>query len=75
MVKTGPNECSMVLVSKVFLARVLGKCVSLRRTVVQKRTKKGALVVGNASAGGGVYQCDWRDSPLRGRLLGIQVWV
>jgi len=28
-----------------------------------------------ASAGGGVYQCGWRDSPLRGRLLGIQVWV
>ena len=30
--------------------------------------REGVLMVGNASAGGGVYQCGWRDSPLRGRL-------
>jgi len=42
MVKTGSNECntSMVLVSKVFLARVPGKRVPLRRTAVQKRAEK-----------------------------------
>ena len=47
----------MVLVSKVFLARVPGKCAPLIRTTVQKKGRKGVLVVGNASAGGGVYQC------------------
>jgi len=51
--------------------RVPGKRVPLRWTAV----REGVLVVGNASAGGGVYQCGWRDSPLRGRMLGIQVWV
>jgi len=30
----------MVLVSKVFLARVLGKRVPLRRTTIQKREEK-----------------------------------
>jgi len=34
-----------------------------------------SYVVGNAFAGGGVYQCSWRDSSLKGRMLGIQVWV
>jgi len=40
MVKTDSNECNMVLVSKVFLARVLGKRVPLRRTTIQKREEK-----------------------------------
>jgi len=40
-VQYGPSiESLMVLVSKVFLARVLGKRIPLRRTVVQKRTDK-----------------------------------
>jgi len=55
--KIGLNECSMVLVSKVFLARISGKRIPLRKTTVQKRAKKRILVVGNASAGRGVYQC------------------
>jgi len=38
MVKTGSNECSMVLVLKVFLARVPGKRVPLRK---ERRYKKG----------------------------------
>ena len=33
------------------------KRVPLRITAVQKRAEKLVLVVGNASAGGGVYQC------------------
>jgi len=37
--------------------------------------REGVLMVGNASVGGGVYHCGWRDSSLRGRLLVIQVWV
>ena len=41
MVETGLDECSMVLVSKVFLTRVSGKRVSLRRTAVQKRSTRG----------------------------------
>jgi len=41
MIKTGSDECSMVLVSKVFLTRVLGKCVPLIRTAVQKRSTRG----------------------------------
>jgi len=40
MVKTGSDECNMVLVSKVFLVRVPGKRVPLRRTVVQNRVEK-----------------------------------
>jgi len=40
MVKTGSDECSMVLVSKVFLAKLPGKRVPLRRTTVQKMTEK-----------------------------------
>jgi len=63
----------MVLVLKVFLARVPDKRVSLRKMMVQKRAKKGVLVVGNASARGRVYQCGLRDSPLRWRLLEIQM--
>jgi len=43
----------MVLVSKVFLARVPSKHVPLRRTSVQKRSTRGW----DASVGGGVYQC------------------
>ena len=39
MVKTGSDEYNMVLVSKVFLARVPGKRVPLRITAVQKRTE------------------------------------
>jgi len=35
MVKIGSDEYSMVLVSKVFLARVSGKRVLLGRTTVQ----------------------------------------
>jgi len=41
MVKTGSDKCSLILASKVFLARVLGKCVPLRRTTVQKRSTRG----------------------------------
>jgi len=41
MVKTGSDECSMVLVLKVFLVRVLGKRVPLRRTTVQKKSTCG----------------------------------
>jgi len=40
MVKTSSDECSMVLVSKVFLARILGKPVPLRRTTVHKRQRR-----------------------------------
>jgi len=40
MVKTGSDEYNMVLVSKVFLARVPGKRVPLSRTTVQKRAEK-----------------------------------
>jgi len=39
MIKIGSDECNMVLVSKVFLARIPGKRVPLRKTVVQKRQK------------------------------------
>jgi len=56
MVKTGSNECNMVLVSKVFLARVLGKSVPFKKRRYNKRQRR-VFVVGNASAGGGVYQC------------------
>jgi len=33
------------------------KCVPLRKNGGTEKGKKGVLVVGNASAGGGVYQC------------------
>jgi len=41
MVEIGSDECSMVLVSKVFLTRVSGKRVPLRRTAIQKRSTCG----------------------------------
>ena len=63
MVKTGSDECSMVLVSKVFLKRVSGKACPVKKNGGTEKGRKWVLVVGNASAGGGVYQCGWRDSP------------
>jgi len=40
MVKTGSDECNMVLVSKVFLARIQSKHVPLRTTVQKKAEKE-----------------------------------
>jgi len=57
MVETGSNDCSMVLVSKVFLARVPGKACPVKKNGGTEKGKKGVLVVENASAGGEVYQC------------------
>jgi len=55
MVKTGSDKCSMVLVSKVLLARVPGKASPVKKNIGTEKDRKRVLVVGNVSAGGGVY--------------------
>jgi len=37
--------------------------------------EKWVLMVRNVYAGRRVYQCSWRDSSLRRRWLGIQMWI
>ena len=54
IVKTGSDECNMVLVSKVFLARVIGKCVLLKRTTVQKKHALRFLVKSGVNT-----LCNW----------------